>query len=113
MPRSLIQVFACALALASLTVTLVAAEGLRIVPLVRDDRVHGTIYTDPAIFEEEMERIFHRGWVFVGHEGEIPSPGDYRTCRLGRQPVIFVRGADGAVRVLMNRCTHRGTVVCP
>lgn len=81
--------------------------------LVRDDRVHGTIYTDPAIFEEEMERIFHRGWVFVGHEGEIPSPGDYRTCRLGRQPVIFVRGDDGAVRVLMNRCTHRGTVVCP
>jgi phenylpropionate dioxygenase-like ring-hydroxylating dioxygenase large terminal subunit len=81
--------------------------------LVREDRVHGSIYTDPAIFEEEMERIFHRGWVFVGHEGELRERGDYRTFRLGRQPVVFVRGDDDVVRVLMNRCTHRGTLVCP
>jgi phenylpropionate dioxygenase-like ring-hydroxylating dioxygenase large terminal subunit len=81
--------------------------------LVREDRVHGSIYTDPAIFEEEMDRIFHRSWVFVGHEGELPESGDYRTCRLGRQPVLFVRGDDGVARVLMNRCTHRGALVCP
>ena len=81
--------------------------------LVLADRVHGSVYTDSAIFEEEMERIFHGGWVFVGHEGEIPNAGDYRTTKLGRKPVIFVRGEDGAVRVLLNRCTHRGTLVCP
>jgi phenylpropionate dioxygenase-like ring-hydroxylating dioxygenase large terminal subunit len=81
--------------------------------LVRDDRVHDRVYTDPQIFEEEIDRIFHRGWVFVGHEGELPERGDYRTRELGRQPVIFVRGDDGVVRVLMNRCTHRGSAVCP
>lgn len=80
---------------------------------VHDDRVHDRVYTDPDIFEAEIERIFHGGWVFVGHEGEIPAPGDYRTRELGRQPIIFGRGDDGVVRVLMNRCTHRGAVVCP
>jgi phenylpropionate dioxygenase-like ring-hydroxylating dioxygenase large terminal subunit len=81
--------------------------------LVRIDRVHSKVYTDPTIFDGEIDRIFHRGWVFVGHESEIPEPGDFRTKTIGRQPVIMVRGTDGIVRVLMNRCTHRGTVVCP
>ncbi len=46
--------------------------------LVEDDRVHGRVYTDPAIFEEEMDKIFSRGWVYVGHASEIPRPGDFR-----------------------------------
>jgi phenylpropionate dioxygenase-like ring-hydroxylating dioxygenase large terminal subunit len=81
--------------------------------LVESDRVHSRVYTDPTIFEVEIDRIFHNGWVFVGHESEVPEPGDFRTKTLGRQPVIMVRGSDGIVRVLMNRCTHRGAVVCP
>lgn len=81
--------------------------------LVLDDRVHDRVYTDPDVFDAELEQIFHRGWVFVGHEGEIPGRGDFRTRTVGRQPVIFVRGEDDVVRVLMNRCTHRGAAVCP
>ncbi len=81
--------------------------------LVFDDRVHGSIYTDPAIFDDEMDQIFHRGWVYIGHESEIPKPGDFRTRRIGRQPVIFIRDDEAHVRVLMNRCTHRAAVVCP
>jgi nitrite reductase/ring-hydroxylating ferredoxin subunit len=81
--------------------------------LVQDDRVHASLYTDPHIFDDEMERIFRRGWVFVGHESEIPEPGDFVTRRIGTEPVIMVRGADGAVSVLVNRCMHRGTMVCP
>jgi phenylpropionate dioxygenase-like ring-hydroxylating dioxygenase large terminal subunit len=59
-----------------------------------------------------MERIFHRGWVFVGHESEIPRPGDFVTRTLGRQPVILARSRDAGVGVLLNRCMHRGTMVC-
>ena len=81
--------------------------------LVLANKVHGDIYSDPQIFEEEIDRIFHQGWVFVGHEGEIPDKGDYRSCKIGRKPVILVRGDDDVVRVLMNRCTHRATLVCP
>ncbi|HEV7470263.1 MAG TPA: Rieske 2Fe-2S domain-containing protein [Pseudonocardia sp.] len=80
--------------------------------LVRHDRVRGSVYTDPEVFELEMEQIFRRGWVYVGHESEIPEPGDYVTRRIGGQPVIFTRGKDGDVRVLMNRCAHRGNRLC-
>src|SRR5262249_20778684 len=81
--------------------------------LVQDDRIHATLYTDPRIFDDEMERIFRRGWVFVGHDSEIASPGDFVTRRVGTEPVIMVRGKDGGVAVLVNRCMHRGTMVCP
>src|SRR5262245_64558477 len=81
--------------------------------LVQDDRVHASLYTDPRIFDDEMERIFRRGWVFVGHASEIPNPGDFVTRRIGIEPVIMVRGKDASVSVLVNRCMHRGTMVCP
>jgi len=81
--------------------------------LIREDRVHVSLYTDPRVFEEEMEKIFHRTWVFVGHESEIPHPGDFVTRQIGRQPVIMVRGKDQQVAVMLNRCTHRGSLLCP
>ncbi|MBE3589338.1 MAG: Rieske 2Fe-2S domain-containing protein [Firmicutes bacterium] len=80
--------------------------------LVAEDRVHRRLYTDPAVFEAEMERIFERTWVFVGHESEIAEPGDYKTTYIGRQPVILSRHSDGSIHVLMNRCMHRGALVC-
>jgi phenylpropionate dioxygenase-like ring-hydroxylating dioxygenase large terminal subunit len=80
--------------------------------LVQDDRIHISLYTDPRIFADEMDRIFTRGWVFVGHASEIPRPGDYVTRELGTQPVIMVRCPDGGVSVLVNRCMHRGTMLC-
>ena len=80
--------------------------------LVREDRVHGSVYTDPAIFELEMQRIFERAWIFMAHESQIRAPGDFVTSRIGRFPVIVTRGVDGAVHVLYNRCTHRGAIVC-
>ncbi|MGE0825287.1 MAG: Rieske 2Fe-2S domain-containing protein [Candidatus Binatia bacterium] len=80
--------------------------------LVRDDRVHVTLYTDARIFEEELEKIFYRGWVFVGHESEVPKSGDFVTRLIGRQPVIMVRDKDGSIAVLLNRCAHRGSTVC-
>src|SRR2546422_52640 len=80
--------------------------------LIQDDRIHVSLYTDPRIFADEMDRIFTRGWVFVGHASEIPRPGDYVTRTLGTQPVIMVRGKDSAVSVLVNRCMHRGTMLC-
>ena len=80
--------------------------------LVGDDRVHASLYTDARVFADELERIFHRGWVFVGHDSEIPGPGDFVTRRIGTEPVVLVRGQDGEVRVLVNRCMHRGTLLC-
>ena len=79
--------------------------------LVQPHRVHRRIYTDPEIFDLEMTRVFAASWCYVGHESEIPDPGDYRTATLGRRPILMTRSRDGSVNVLLNRCTHRGTVV--
>lgn len=80
--------------------------------LVESDRVHSRVYTDAAIFADEMARIFHRGWVFVGHTSEVPNPGDFRLKRIGLQPVIMARDQTGQVHLLLNRCRHRGATVC-
>ena len=80
--------------------------------LVRGDRVHGSLLHDSEVFAEEMERIFVRGWAFVGHESEIKNNGDWVKRQLGNESVIMVRGDDGDIGVLSNRCAHRGTALC-
>ena len=80
--------------------------------LVKPDRVHGSLYTDPRIFAEELSRIWYRTWVYVGHASEIAQPGDYVRKSIGLQDVIMTRGADGGVHLLLNRCAHRANLVC-
>lgn len=79
--------------------------------LVRTDRVHRRLYTDPAIFELEMTRVFAASWCYIGHESEITQKGDFKTCTVGGRPVLMTRGTDGEIHVLLNRCSHRGTVL--
>lgn len=81
--------------------------------LVHRDRVHSSVYTSPAVFADEMNKLFHGGWVFVGHESEIPLPNDYLTRMLGLEPIIMVRDREGGISVLANRCSHRGNLLCP
>src|SRR4030095_3506529 len=80
--------------------------------LVQDDRIHAALYTDPQVFADELERVFHRDWVFVGHDSEVPRPGDFVTRHLGTEPVVMGRGKDETIAVRGNRCAHRGTWVC-
>jgi len=80
--------------------------------LVREDRVHSRLYTDPEIFAEELEKIWYSTWVFVGHESEIASPNDYVRKKLGPQDIIMTRDRHGVVHLLVNRCAHRANLVC-
>jgi phenylpropionate dioxygenase-like ring-hydroxylating dioxygenase large terminal subunit len=79
---------------------------------VRRGMVPAHIYNDREIFELERERLFSRAWVFVGHESEIPQPGDYVVRRVLEDSFIIVRGEDGEIRALFNMCLHRGMQVC-
>src|SRR5690242_1190027 len=79
--------------------------------LVRPGTVHRRVYNDPAIFALEMVRIFARAWIYVGHESQVATPGDFITATVAQQPVIVLRHDDGSVRVLRNRCGHRGALV--
>jgi phenylpropionate dioxygenase-like ring-hydroxylating dioxygenase large terminal subunit len=79
--------------------------------LVRDDRVHRDVYTDAELFQLEMERLWSRTWIYAGHASQVPNPGDFITLDIAAQPVIVVRHADNSIRVLLNRCAHKGTKV--
>jgi anthranilate 1,2-dioxygenase large subunit len=71
------------------------------------------MFSDPEIYALEQERIF-RGptWNFLGLEAEIPKPGDYKSTFIGDTPVVMTRAEDGELAAWVNRCAHRGAVVC-
>src|SRR5665213_3195122 len=82
-------------------------------PAAGPSRVPNWVYTDPDIFAREQERIFGGpSWLYVCLDAEIPNPGDFTRSRLGTREVVAVRGANGAVNVLVNRCAHRSMQVC-
>lgn len=87
-------------------------QSTRYADLARDTRVRGEAYRSQDIYERELEMIWHKVWVYVGHESETPNPGDYVRRQIGAQPVIMVRGRDDKVRVFFNRCRHRANLVC-
>jgi len=74
-------------------------------------RVDRSIFTDPEIFELEMERIWEGNWIYLAHESQIPNPNDFMTLFMGRQPVILVRSPEGEVNAFINACGHRGTTL--
>jgi len=86
-------------------------DGKELAALVRPGRVHRRIYTDPAIFDVEMERIFGSAWIYVGHESQVKNPGDFIATRIGQKPLLLVRDTAGKLQLLHNQCAHRGSMV--
>jgi phenylpropionate dioxygenase-like ring-hydroxylating dioxygenase large terminal subunit len=80
--------------------------------LLHADGVHGSVYVDREVYEDELRRIWRRTWVYVGHESEVSQRHDFVMKYLGPEPVIMTRDADGRIRLLLNRCSHRGNQVC-
>lgn len=71
-----------------------------------------SIFSDPETHRKELARIFSRSWLFLAHEGQFQKPGDFFTTYMGADSVIVSRQRDGAYRVLLNSCRHRGMRVC-
>ena len=71
------------------------------------------VYTDPDLYTREQAQIF-RGpvWNYIGLEAEVPEPGDYKTTFIGDTPVVMTRALDGRLHAVVNRCAHRGNLVC-
>nr|WP_222622338.1 Rieske 2Fe-2S domain-containing protein [Ramlibacter albus] len=69
-------------------------------------------FTDPALFDLEMEHIFEGGWIYLAHESQIPRPNDYLTTTMGRQPIILNRDRHGRIGAFLNACAHRGATLC-
>jgi p-cumate 2,3-dioxygenase alpha subunit len=74
---------------------------------------HRSALTSPEIHRAEIERIFNRSWLYVGHESEVPHRGDFVRRTVGLRPLFFVRShTTGEVKVFYNSCTHRGATIC-
>ncbi|MFJ4156136.1 aromatic ring-hydroxylating dioxygenase subunit alpha [Pseudomonas sp. NPDC089752] len=72
----------------------------------------GVLYSNDAVYQEDLAQIWHKDWIFVGHTFEIEKPGQFITVQIGNYPVVVVRGKDGEVRAFHNACRHRGAKVC-
>lgn len=88
-------------------------EPLAVFPRADGSRVPYKVFSDAEIYALEQERIY-RGptWNFLGLEAEIPKPGDYKSTFIGDTPVVMTRAEDGTLAAWVNRCAHRGAVVC-
>jgi Rieske 2Fe-2S family protein len=69
-------------------------------------------YTDPEIYDLEVERIINRNWILAGHQSEFPEPGDFKVFNVAKESAIIVRGSDGELKAFANVCRHRGSLVC-
>ena len=88
-------------------------EMLRLIRERRDGfSLQQPFYIDPDFFRLDMELIWYRDWLFVGHDCEIAKPGAFFTAQVGDYPVVIVRGRDGQIRAFHNSCRHRGSRVC-
>ncbi|HLY67647.1 MAG TPA: Rieske 2Fe-2S domain-containing protein [Chloroflexota bacterium] len=74
--------------------------------------IRNQVFIDEEVYQQELERIFRRCWLFVGHESSIPEIGDYVTNFMGTDQVIVLRDPKGKLRVFLNKCLHRGNKVC-
>ncbi|MFL6691733.1 MAG: aromatic ring-hydroxylating oxygenase subunit alpha, partial [Ramlibacter sp.] len=98
-----------------------APETLSRWPGTGSSRVPFWAYTDAQLYQRELERIFYgRHWCYVGLLVEIPTLGDYTLTWVGERQVVLVRdrvaprdrATDHGIRVVENRCAHRGVRFC-
>ncbi|MGX5649803.1 MULTISPECIES: Rieske 2Fe-2S domain-containing protein [Hydrogenophaga] len=76
-------------------------------------RVPYRVFSDPAIYQMEQDKIF-RGpiWHYLCLAVEVKNPGDIRTTWIGDTPIIVTRDENGELHAMVNRCAHKGALVC-
>ncbi|MET0321156.1 MAG: benzoate 1,2-dioxygenase large subunit [Duganella sp.] len=95
------------------TPKLSSLDGFLVEDAARGDyRLHRSAFTDPALFELEMQHIFEGNWIYLAHESQVPDNNDYYTTHMGRQPVFIARNRQGELHAFINACTHRGAQLC-
>ena len=82
--------------------------------LIDTDRgeISPQIFSSEEIYQQELEQIFARCWLFLCHETQIPQPGDFLTTYMGEDPALVVRDRAGQIGAFLNICRHRGNRLC-
>ncbi len=74
--------------------------------------VSGKIFHDADIYEQELQTVWQKTWVFLAHDSMLPKKGNYIQTYIGEDPVIVCRQKDGSVKAFLNQCRHRGMRIC-
>lgn len=69
-------------------------------------------YTDDSVFKADLEHLFYKEWLFVGHEIDVANSGDWFTVEIGDVNVVVLRNAENKLRAFHNSCRHRGSKIC-
>ena len=86
--------------------------GVRSLVDTKGGHISRDIFVSDELYQQELERVFARTWLFIGHESQIPNPNDFFISRMGEESVIMTRDRQGEIHVLLNTCMHRGMKVC-
>ncbi|WNM34753.1 aromatic ring-hydroxylating dioxygenase subunit alpha [Streptomyces sp. Li-HN-5-11] len=79
---------------------------------VRGGLVPPEIYSDPDLYQLELQNVFGRSWLFLAHDSQLPKPGSFLQTYMGEDPILVVRQRDGEVKAFLNQCRHRGMRIC-
>ena len=93
-------------------VTLSQPGGMSSLVDMDEGTISREIFVDQDIYQQELERVFARTWLYIGHESQVPNPNDFFISRMGEESVILTRDRQGELHVLLNTCMHRGMKVC-
>ena len=98
---------------------MITERALKVKDLINDKPEEGLFaynrlaMTSPEILELEKQKIFQKCWLYLGHESEVPKPGDFVRREIAGEPLFFVRSRQtGKINVFYNTCTHRGATIC-
>ena len=83
-------------------------DALRVDPLPRAETIPSRWYTDPQMADLERSAVFRPAWQVAGHVSQVAEAGQTLRATVAGEPVVVVRGADGALRAFYNVCRHRG-----
>jgi len=69
-------------------------------------------YLSAEDYRIDLDMIWYRDWLFVGHDCEIPNSGNFMTVQIGEYPILVVRDREGSLHAFHNSCRHRGSRIC-
>ncbi|MFN7051105.1 MAG: aromatic ring-hydroxylating oxygenase subunit alpha, partial [Gemmobacter sp.] len=78
----------------------------------KDYALQRDLYCDSGVFQQDLDHVFYKEWLFAIPSCEIPKTGNFATLQVGAYPVVITRGTDGMIRAFHNVCRHRGQRLC-
>ncbi|WP_394833024.1 aromatic ring-hydroxylating dioxygenase subunit alpha [Pendulispora rubella] len=80
-------------------------------PLAEASTIPGPWYTDPRVADLERRTVWSRTWQLAARVDQVALPGQYVTTTIAGEPIVVVRGDDGALRAFYNVCRHHAAAV--